>query len=460
MERQTDARFEPSALAAARGGGGAEAAGVVDRLRKAGHEAYLAGGVVRDLLLGREPGDFDVATSARPEEVERLFRRTVPLGRAFGTIAVVGEKESVQVTTFRRDGLYVDARHPESVSFGGAREDARRRDFTVNGIFGDPASGEVLDYVGGVPDLRAGVLRAIGDPDARFREDALRILRFPRFAAQLGFDLDPATEEAARATAGLLSRISAERIRDEIAKILTGPAPGRGLRLLDRLGILPVVLPEIAAMKGVAQPPEFHPEGDVFEHTCLVLEQLEPRSLFLAFAALLHDVGKPPTFRVAERIRFDGHAKIGSQMSERILRRLRFSRREVEGVARLVADHLRMPDVPKMREGRRRLFLRRADFEDLLALHRADCLGCHGDLAVYRAVGEARARLREEELRPPRLLSGNDLIALGYPPGPRFGEILRGLEVAQLEGEVADREAAVGWVRARHPLKRSDARDR
>ncbi len=453
MEREPAARFDPSELATSRRGGGAEASEVVARLRRAGHEAYLAGGAVRDLLLGREPGDFDVATSARPEEVALLFPKTVPIGVAFGTIAVVGDKETVQVTTFRTDGRYLDARHPESVSFGDARGDARRRDFTVNGLFGDPGSGEVLDFVGGLADLRARRIRAIGEPGERFREDALRIVRLPRFGAELDFELDPATEEAARASAPLLSRISAERLRDELVKILTSPAPGRGLRLLDRLGILPVLLPEVAAMKGVAQPPQFHPEGDVFEHTCLVLDHLEPRTVVLGLAALLHDVGKPPTYRVAERIRFDGHAKLGGDMAARILRRLRFSNRQVEAVARLVADHLRMPDVPRMREGRRRLFLRRPDFEDLLALHRADCLGCHGDLDVHRAVSEARARLREEELRPPRLLTGKDLLALGHRPGPRIGEILRALEVGQLEGEVADRESALAWVRERHPLK-------
>ena len=365
----------------------------------------------------------------------------------------MGEKETVQVTTFRTDGRYLDARHPESVTFGDARGDALRRDFTVNGLFGDPATGNVVDFVGGIADLKVELVRAIGDPQARFREDALRILRFPRFAAQLSFGLDPPTEEAAKASAPLLARISAERVREELVKLLTGPAPGRGLRLLDRLGLLGVVLPEIAAMKAVAQPPEFHPEGDVFVHTCLVLDHLEPRTAVLAFAALLHDVGKPATFAISDRIRFHGHAKLGAQIAETLMRRLRFSNREIGAVARLVADHLRMPDLPRMREGRRRLFLRRPDFEDLLALHRADCLGCHGDLSVHRAATEARARLREEDLRPPRLLTGDGLIALGYRPGPRFGEILGALEEAQLEGEVADQAAALDWVRSRFPLK-------
>jgi poly(A) polymerase len=442
-------RIDPARIAAAREGGGGEARRLVERLRGAGCEAYLAGGCVRDFLLGRPPGDFDVATDARPEKVEALFEKTIPIGRAFGTVAVVGERETVEVTTFRDDGRYLDARHPESVTFRDAPRDAQRRDFTVNALFADPVTGEVLDYVRGIPDLEARRLRTVGDPEARFREDALRVLRLPRFATQLDFEIEPGTFEGARRAVGGLARISAERVRVELVKMWTGPQPGRALHLLDEIGVLPVVLPEIEAMKGVAQPPEFHPEGDVFVHTALTLDRLDRRTPVLAFAALLHDVGKPATFRIADRIRFDGHAALGAALAQTILRRLRFSNREIEAIVRLVADHLRLPDVLAMREGRRRLFLRRPDLEDLLALHRADCLASHGKLDAEEGIRRALALLAEEALRPPPLLRGRDLLALGYRPGPLFRVILSGVEEAQLEDRLRTREEAVEWVRER-----------
>jgi putative nucleotidyltransferase with HDIG domain len=425
---------------------------IVAELRRHGHQAYLVGGCVRDLLLGREAKDYDVATDARPDEVIRLFPGSDCVGAHFGVVLARAPGAQVEIATFRRDAAYPDGRHPERVDFErDPRQDALRRDFTINGLFLEPLTGEVLDFVGGRADLERGVIRAIGDPAERFREDHLRMLRAVRFAARLGFSIDPQTLAAIRRQAPLALEIAAERVRDELARILTEANPRRGFELLDESGLLVQILPEIAAMKGVAQPPEYHPEGDVWTHTLLMLAMLENPTLTLALGVLLHDVGKPPTFRVAERIRFDGHAAAGARMACEILTRLRFSREVIRRVEALVASHLRFIDVPRMKESTLRRFLRMEHFDEHLELHRLDCLSSHRRLDTYDYVRQRLAELPEEALSPPRLLTGGDLIAEGYTPGPQFREILQTVEDAQLEGRIATREQALELVRTAFP---------
>ncbi|MGH9507884.1 MAG: CCA tRNA nucleotidyltransferase [Terriglobales bacterium] len=428
---------------------------VLHALRVAGHEAYFAGGSVRDRLLGRPAADYDVATAARPEAVERLFPRHSAVGARFGVILVHGEAgQSVEVATFRSDLGYDDGRHPNEVRFSRDwREDVRRRDFTINGLLLDPVRGEVLDAVGGKADLAAGMIRAIGSPQARFREDRLRLLRAVRFAAQLDFALETATAAAIQAEAAALPVVSAERIRDELLKMLTEGRARRAFELLDELRLLAVVLPEVAAMKGVAQPPEFHPEGDVWTHTLLMLAAL-PAGVdpVLALGVLLHDVGKPPTFRQApDRIRFDQHAAVGAAMAERMGQRLRLSREQTREVASLVAQHMKFIDVRRMRTSTLKRFFRQPGFERHLELNRLDCQTSHGDLSGYEFVRAQMAATPEEAARPPRLLTGDDLAALGYPAGPIYREILSAVEDAQLEGRLGSREEAVAFLRTHFP---------
>jgi poly(A) polymerase len=426
------------------------AAAVVRGLTDAGYEALIAGGAVRDLLLGRDPGDFDVATSARPEQVEAVFSHVVPVGERFGVVLVLVRGEPVEVATFRFDAEYADGRRPVAIRFSEtAEEDARRRDFTVNGLFLDPRTGAVLDHVGGREDLSRGLLRAIGDPKERFDEDRLRMLRAVRLAAALGFEVEARTWAAMRARCAEISSVSGERIRDELLKTLTGPRPRRGVELLAASGLLEVVLPEVAAMIGVMQPPRFHPEGDVYQHTLLALSRLEAPSPVLAMATLLHDVGKPATRSQAERVRFDRHAGVGAAMAEDICRRLRFSRREGEAVAELVRDHLRFMSIMRMREARRRRFLTGERAAEHLALHRADCLASHGDLSHHEFAAEARRRYEAAPPPPPRLVTGRDLIEAGLTPGPIFARILSEVEDLVLEDRLRTREEALGWVRSR-----------
>jgi len=428
-----------------------EALEVVRALKSAGHRALFAGGAVRDALLGREPLDYDVATSATPGEVKEVFPRVVPVGERFGVVLVMIGAVGVEVATFRRDSVHGDGRHPDFVRFAEEpEEDALRRDFTINGLFLDPDSGEVLDYVRGRADLKAGLIRAIGVPEERFNEDRLRMLRAVRFACTLSLTIEEKTLEAIKAFAPLLSEVSGERLSQELLRILTGPAPGRGLRLLKETGLLAAFLPEIQAMVGVEQPPQFHPEGDVFVHTCMVVDELEDPTPMLALAALLHDVGKPPTFVVRERIRFDRHAAVGAEMAEVICRRLRLSRRETTDVVDLVSDHMRFMHVKEMREARLVRFLTSPLAKEHLALHRADCLGSHGQLDNH----EFSVRRREEFLaRPPvrdPLISGADLIEMGLDPGPMFAVILKEVEDLRLEGALSTRQEAVEWVRTNH----------
>jgi poly(A) polymerase len=425
---------------------------VARRLRAAGHEALFAGGCVRDRLRGIEPKDYDVATSARPEEVQALFPRNVPTGAAFGVIRVVGDEGDVEVATFREDIGGSDGRHPAGVRYADARADALRRDFTINGMFEDPESGEVIDFVGGRGDLRAGVVRTIGDPAARFCEDHLRLLRAVRFATLLGFVIERQTARAIRTHAPLLAKVSSERVRDELVRILTSGRGGRGIGLMAELGLLPPVLPEVAALDGVAQSAEFHPEGDVLTHTRLVLEEYREGGAIVAMAALLHDVGKPATAERGPdgRIGFPGHADLSARMAREICRRLRFSAAETDAIEALVAHHMDFPNIPKMREAKRRRFLLRPDFEAHLELHRMDCRASHGKLDLYAWCVERRAALLAEPppLRP--LLSGHDLKAMGFEPGPAFRTILDALLDAQLEERVRNAAEAQRFVLSRY----------
>ena len=428
------------------------AVSLVKQLKAAGHEAFLVGGCVRDLLMKRLPKDFDIATSARPQQVQKLFKKTIPVGAQFGVLLVIKNNIPYEVATFRTDQAYKDGRHPEGVVFSSPKEDAQRRDFTVNGLFFDPLKKKVIDYVGGKTDLQKKLIRAIGDPTLRFKEDRLRMLRAVRLAAVLGFKIDPATLRAIQEQATKISEVSAERIRDELAKLFTGPHPGRGLELLDESGLLAVILPEVSTMKGVQQPPEFHPEGDVYTHTKMVLDQLHGPSSILGFGALFHDVGKPPTFRVADRIRFDGHDRVGAQMAQRICRRLRFSNAETDAIVELVADHMRFKDVRQMRLSTLKRFMATPTFHEQLKLHRVDCLASHGDLTNWRFLRRKLKELPPKEIKPKPLINGDDLLKLGFSSGPMIGVILKAVEEKQLEGELSSKPSALEWAASSFPV--------
>jgi poly(A) polymerase len=428
----------------------AAARSIVERLRAKGFQALYAGGCVRDRLLGLEPHDYDVATSAHPEQVEALFPRTVPVGAQFGVILVLEGGSEIQVATFRGDGTYHDGRHPESVHYTDAEGDARRRDFTINGLFFDPLTGEVLDYVEGKADLSAKMLRAIGDPSQRFAEDKLRMLRTIRFATTLGFSIDPGTWSALLQWAPELHAVSAERIRDEFCKILLSPNRVHGFDLLDQSGLLRMILPEIETLKGCDQPPDFHPEGDVFVHTRLMLSLLpETVSLPLFLSVLFHDLGKPPTRAVDEtgRIRFNGHEGVSAEMSMRIMQRLRFPNEVIDAVIPAVRLHMSFKDVPNMRIATLRRMMARPTFDDELELHRVDCLASHGMLDNHAFLIAKREEFSHLPLIPSPLITGNDLIALGWKPGPKFSEILQSVQTRQLEGTLVSREEALAWVR-------------
>jgi poly(A) polymerase len=431
---------------------------ICDILRRSGHDALLVGGCVRDLLLGRDPADYDVATDASPDQVRALFPESIAVGAQFGVVLVPRDGVKVEVATFRADVGYSDGRHPDNVVFARTpQEDVRRRDFTINGLLMRPESGEILDFVGGKADLKAGVIRAIGEPDVRFREDKLRLMRAVRFAARFGFAIEPATFQAIRRRAQEVTTVSAERLRDELTKLLTEGAARRGFELLDKTGLLSVVLPEVAAMKGVEQPPQYHPEGDVWIHTRMMIEQLPAGcSPTLAWGVLLHDVGKPPTFKSAEetgdRIRFDGHVDVGVRMAEDVCRRFRFSNEDTEQIVALVANHMRFKDVEQMRESTLKRFLRLPRFEEHLELHRLDCLSSHARLDAYEHVRQTLAETPAEEIRPPRLLTGEDLKDMGYPPGPLFARILSSIEDGQLEGKINTEEEAREYVAEAFPL--------
>lgn len=430
------------------------AADICGKLYASGFKAYLVGGCVRDLLLGREPEDYDVATDAHPARVQELFPSSVDVGARFGVILVVADRAQVEVATFRSDVGYSDGRHPDRVEYSSSpEEDVRRRDFTINGLMLDMETQQVFDFVGGREDLRQGIVRAIGTPELRFREDRLRMVRAVRFAARFGYAIEPATFQAIVAAAPHITAVSAERLRDEITKLLTEGAARRAFELLEETGLLKTCLPEVSAMKAVAQPPEFHPEGDVWVHTLMMLQNLPAGTpATLAWAVLLHDVGKPPTFKSAEetgdRIRFDGHAEIGARMAVAICRRLRFAVDDIEQIEALVANHLRFKDVFQMRPATLKRFVRLPKFqEEHLVLHRLDCLSSHGNLDAYEFVRRFLRETPPEEVLPPRLLTGEDLKAMGFKPGPLFRKILEAVEEGQLEGRLTRREDALEFVR-------------
>jgi poly(A) polymerase len=472
---------------------------IVEALRAEGHQAYLAGGCVRDLLLGRDPVDYDVATSATPDVVLNMFPRTFAVGAHFGVVLVADEGpdeippledagdagprySTTEVATFRSDSAYSDGRHPDAVRYTtSAEEDVQRRDFTINGLLLDsgklisqvlkpdaklaarddttevvPLQGgtlraAVLDHVGGLADLDAGVIRAIGDPRRRFEEDQLRLVRAVRFAARFGYAIEPATYAAICALATRIHTVSRERVRNELTKMLTEGKARRAFELLDETGLLQQVLPEIVKMKCVEQPPQFHPEGDVFIHTLMLLEQLEAGApATLAWGALLHDVGKPPTFRVApDRIRFDGHVEVGVAMGAEVCRRFRFSNDDTHQILALIENHMRFADAPHMRASTLKRFFRLRHFEEHMALHKMDCMAAHRNLDTYQFVVERYNETPEEDVRPRPLLTGRELIAAGYAPGPLFKDMLQAAEDAQLEGVITSSEEAVALVRQR-----------
>src|SRR5947209_8226312 len=432
---------------------------ICDTLRRSGYQALLVGGCVRDLLLGREPADYDVTTDATPEEVSALFPESIAVGAQFGVILVPRDGLKVEVATFRSDVGYSDGRHPDRVVYSKTpQEDVQRRDFTINGLLMRHDSSEVLDYVGGQGDLKAKIIRAIGEPDRRFTEDKLRMMRAVRFAARFGFEVEAETFRAIRPHVGEIQQVSPERLREELTKMLTEGAARQAFELLDETWLLQQVLPEIAAMKGVEQPPQFHPEGDVWIHTRMMLEGLpKDASPTLAWGVLLHDVGKPPTFQSAaqtgDRIRFNNHVEVGVRMTEAIGRRLRVSNEDTEQILALVVNHMKFGAVEKMRASTLKRFVQLPLFEEHLALHRLDCLSSHRQLDSYEFVRRFLEVTPPEQVRPERLLTGDDLQTLGFRPGPLFSEIMRALEDAQLEGQIATREEAKKYVLSRFGAK-------
>ncbi len=432
------------------------AAEIVRRLRAKGFQAYFVGGCVRDLIMNREPKDYDIATDATPDEVVKLFPDSLTVGAQFGVVIVPREEGNVEVATFRSDGRYADGRHPNEVRYAKTpEEDVRRRDFTINGLLFDPVKDRVLDYVGGQADIRGRRVRTIGDPLERLSEDRLRMMRAVRFTARFGFALDPAAREAIRKLAPQIQDVSAERVREEILKILTEGQARRGFELLEETGLLQEVLPEVKAMQGVQQPPEFHPEGDVWTHTLMMLDGLRAPTPTLALGVLLHDVGKPPTFTVRERIRFDNHVEVGAKMAEAICGRLRVPSRETERVVELVRHHLRFKDFPQMRRSTQLRFLRMEGFEEHLELHRLDCLSSHRNLENYELARRMLEETPPEVIKPAPLVRGDDLIAQGYSPGPAFKKILQAVEDAQLEGKIHTREDALRLIAEQFPLPQS-----
>jgi tRNA nucleotidyltransferase/poly(A) polymerase len=423
---------------------------ITRRLREHDRIAYFAGGSVRDMVRGLPAKDFDIATDATPDVVQKIFPRTFAVGAAFGVVVVVDNGMNFEVATFRADGAYLDHRHPTDVRFSSPEEDAKRRDFTINGMFFDPEKDEVIDFIGGRADIEAKIIRAIGNAGRRFEEDRLRMLRAIRFAVELDYKIDGETWKALIESAASINEISAERIRDEVVKIFLSANRVRGWDLLDESGLMRVVLPELDAMKGCLQPEQFHPEGDVFQHTRLMLEMLpEKVSVPLVLAVLLHDVAKPVTATVDEtgRIRFNEHDRIGATMTESIMERLRFSRAEIDAAVEMVRQHMVFKDVPNMRVAKLKRFMARPTFEEELELHRVDCGSSHRMMDNYEFLLRKREEFANEPIIPPPLVRGDDLIALGMKPGPKFGEILEAVETRQLEGVLKDRQQALDWVK-------------
>jgi len=423
---------------------------IASKIKSKGHTVYFAGGCVRDFLMGLTPKDFDLATTAHPTEVEALFSKTIPVGKQFGVILVLEEGTPFEVATFRQEGGYFDGRHPSEVNFSVPQEDAKRRDFTVNGLFYDPFEAKVIDFIDGCSDLQKKLIKAIGDPFKRFEEDKLRLLRAIRFASTLGFEIETETWKAVCSKASEIHAVSPERIRDEIVKIFTRPGAARGFSLLSESGIMKEILPEVEAMKGVEQSPDYHPEGDVFIHTRMLIEKLDQPSCVLALAALFHDVGKPPTFAIKDgRIRFYEHAPIGAKMTEEIMRRLRFSNDDINAVSECVENHMKFADVQKMRSGKLKRFVVRPTFETELELHRIDCQSSHGMLDNYYFLIEKMKEYSQEELKPEPFINGHDLISAGMKPGPEMKTVLNEVYELQLEGQFKTRDEALQWIAGR-----------
>lgn len=422
---------------------------ILRQIRKAGFTAYFAGGSVRDRLLGRPAKDFDIATSALPEQIEALFPKTVAVGKVFGVIVVVQDGTETEVATFRTDGGYQDGRRPDSIEFCGAAEDAKRRDFTVNGMFYDPIEDKIIDYVGGQDDLKKKIIRAIGDPDRRFAEDHLRMLRAVRFAHTLGFEIEPETRAAIHKHAPDLAKISAERIENEFSRTLTESLrPGDALKELVDLGLMEFIIPEILPMIGQEQPPEFHPEGDVFVHTCLMLNLMKNPSRALAYTVLLHDVGKPATaFMGEDRLRFHGHERKSAQMSEEILRRLKLPVKEMKQILTAIDGHMRFKDVQKMNKSTLRKLMGSETFDLELELHRVDCSGSHGLLDNYTFLLEKAEEMKNEPVLPDRWITGKDLKELGVSPGPQMGRFIQLAYDSQLENRFETRDALLAWLK-------------
>ncbi len=424
-----------------------KALAIVKRLRDEKHQAFLAGGCVRDALLGKAPKDYDIATDAQPGEVQRIFPQTIPLGTQFGVVLVVLEGESFAVTTFRFDGPYLDGRHPSHVRFGSMEEDIMRRDFTINGMLYDTYQDRLIDLVDGEKDLKRGIVRAIGDPRQRFEEDRLRMVRAIRFAAGLEFEIEENTLKAIQGQAPTITQVAWERIGEETTRVLTEGGARRGFELMDTTGLLGALLPEVVALKGVEQSPEYHPEGDVFTHTLGLLGHLTAPTETLAYGCLLHDIAKPSCFeRRGEKITFYNHTDKGAEMALEILKRLKRSRAVWERVAFLVKNHLRYTQAPKMRLSTLKRFLREDAIEELLELCRIDTLSSNEDLQYYNFCKQKMAELKEEEIHPTPILRGKDLIAMGFSPGPIFQEILKQIEEGQLNGEILSRDQALNWI--------------
>ena len=430
----------------------AAAIDIIGKLQDKGHIAYLAGGCVRDMLRGETPKDYDIATSALPEEITSIFTKTREVGVHFGVVIVIVNNQAFDVATFRNDGSYKDGRHPEEVTFSTPQDDTARRDFTVNGIFFDPISEKYIDFVEGKSDIDKKVIRAIGEPNLRFQEDHLRLLRAIRFAARFDYEIEAETWNSIKSNASGISKISKERIRDELTKILLNENRVLGFDLLVESGLMEHIIPEILQLKGCEQPPQFHPEGDVFVHTRLMLSLLKDApSIELVLSVLLHDIGKPATYSFdeeADRIRFNGHDKLGAEMSEQILRDLKFSNSIIEDVVQMVANHMTFKDVQKMRQSKLKRFMSRSTFNDEIELHRVDCLGSWGGLDNYDFLNKKVVEFANEPIIPQPLLTGKDLIELGWSPGPDLGQTLNSVQDMQLEGKLNSKDEALDWVKS------------
>ena len=429
---------------------------VVKTLQKQGFQAYFAGGCVRDRLMKRPPKDYDIATNARPNQVMRLFKKTLAIGKAFGVVVVIIQKQQIEVTTFRTESGYSDGRHPDNVKYASRDEDVARRDFTINGLLYDPISDELIDLVNGRADIKKKLVRTIGDAGQRFKEDKLRMMRAIRFACELGFALDPKTKKAIAKSSGQIKKISVERIREELRRILICPRRDQGIKLLEQTGLMKHILPEVLKMKGVNQPKQFHPEGDGYVHTVAVMKHLrnpftvmgksQNLSFELALATLLHDVGKPGTFMITDRIRFHEHERLGSEMAERICQRLKLANSQTETICWIISKHLVFKDIDKMRVSTLKRLFSHKDYPLLAELHRADRLGSDMDLKPYHLAARIYKKLSKEELKPKPLINGYDLIKLGFKPGPIFSKILKHVEEAQLEQEVTNKDEALKLV--------------